>query len=223
MTTLSAEQQAMVALFQRHVDAELAGDLETTMATMTDNPHLNHVSSMAGGVGRDGVRAFYRDHLVGKFFPPDVKMTNVSRTVGQDQVVEELVISFTHTTPVDWILPGVPPTGKRVEVAVVVIVAFKDGKISHEHIYWDQASVLVQIGLLDPDRPAGERRRKRAQDPRSQAAAAADVIAHRSAPGDRLWRRRRTWSPSARHRPKLEAASTVSSSPAASRLRGRAR
>jgi carboxymethylenebutenolidase len=150
MMTLSAEQQAMVALFQRHVDAELAGDLETTMATMTDSPHLNHVSSMAGGVGRDGVRAFYRDHLVGKFFPPDVTMTNVSRTVGLDQVVEELVISFTHTTPVDWILPGVPPTGKKVEVAVVVIVGFKDGKISHEHIYWDQASVLVQIGLLDP-------------------------------------------------------------------------
>jgi carboxymethylenebutenolidase len=77
-------------------------------------------------------------------------MTNVSRTVGPDQVVEELVIGFTHTMPVDWILPGVPPTGKRVEVAVVVIVAFKDGKISHEHIYWDQASVLVQVGLLDP-------------------------------------------------------------------------
>jgi carboxymethylenebutenolidase len=150
MTTLSAEQEAMVALFQRHVDAELAGDLKTTMATMTDDPHLNHVASMAGGVGRDGVLAFYRDHLVGRFFPPDVKMTNVSRTVGNDQVVEELVIGFTHTTQVDWILPGVPPTGKPVEVAVVVIVGFKDGKISHEHIYWDQASVLVQVGLLDP-------------------------------------------------------------------------
>jgi carboxymethylenebutenolidase len=150
MTALSAEQQAMVALFQRHVDAELAGDLDTTMATMTDEPHLNHVASMAGGVGRDGVRAFYRDHLVGRFFPPDVKMTNVSRTVGANQVVEELVISFTHTTPVDWILPGVPPTGRPVEVAVVVIVAFEDGKISHEHIYWDQASVLAQIGLIDP-------------------------------------------------------------------------
>ena len=149
MTTLSAEQEAMVALFQRHVDAELAGDLDTTMATMTDDPHLNHVASMAGGVGRDGVHAFYRDHLVGRFFPPDVTMTNVSRTVGQNQVVEELVLSFTHTKPVDWILPGVPPTGKRVEVAVVVIVGIKDGKISHEHIYWDQASVLVQIGLLD--------------------------------------------------------------------------
>jgi len=150
MATLSVEQEAMVALFQLHVEAELAGDLETTMGTMTDDPHLNHVPTMAGGVGGEGVRAFYRDHLVGKFFPPDVKITNVSRTVGGDQVVEELAISFTHTTPMDWLLPGVTPTGKPVEMAVAVIVGFRDGKISHEHIYWDQAGVLVQIGLLDP-------------------------------------------------------------------------
>src|SRR3954453_9549615 len=108
--------QAMIDLFQEHVNAELAGDLDTTMNTMSDDPHLNHVPSMAGGVGRDGVRAFYRDHLVGKFFPPDVKMTPVSRTVGQDQVVEELVISFTHTTVIDWLMPGVRPTGKPVEM-----------------------------------------------------------------------------------------------------------
>jgi carboxymethylenebutenolidase len=150
MAALSAAQEAMVALFEQHVNAELAGDLDTTMATMTGDPHLNHVPTMAGGVGREGVRAFYREHLVGKFFPPDVKMTHVSRTVGDDQLVEELVISFTHTTPIDWLLPGVAPTGKHVEMAVVVIVGFKDGKISHEHIYWDQAGVLAQIGLLDP-------------------------------------------------------------------------
>ena len=140
----------MVALFQQHVGAELAGDLDTTLNTMSGDPHLNHVPTMAGGVGREGVRAFYRDHLVGKFFPPDVKMTNVSRTVGHDQVVEELFISFTHTTPMDWLLPGVSATAKRVEMAVAVIVGFKDGKISHEHVYWDQAGVLVQVGLLDP-------------------------------------------------------------------------
>lgn len=150
MSSLSSAQQAMVELFQKHVAAELAGDLQTTMATMTDDPHLNHVPVMAGGVGREGVHAFYRDHLVGKFFPPDVKMTGVSRTVGLDQLVEELVISFTHTTPMDWLLPGVLPTGKKVETTVVVIVGFKGGKISHEHIYWDQAGVLVQVGLLDP-------------------------------------------------------------------------
>ena len=143
-------QQDMIDLFQKHVGAELNGDLATTMDTMTDSPHLNHVPTMAGGVGRDGVHAFYRDHLVGKFFPPDVKMDNLSRTVGTDQIVEELAISCTHTTAIDWLLPGVAPTGKPVELVVVVIVGFKDGKISHEHIYWDQASVLVQIGLLDP-------------------------------------------------------------------------
>ena len=140
----------MVDLFQQHVDAELRGDLETTMATMSDDPHLNHVPVMAGGVGREGVRQFYRDHLVGKFFPPDVNMVNVSRTVGDNQVVEELVISFTHTTVIDWLLPGIQPTGRKVEMAVVVIVGFKGGKISHEHIYWDQAGVLAQVGLLNP-------------------------------------------------------------------------
>ena len=150
MSPLSAEQQAMVALFQQHVGAEMAGDLDTTMNTMGSEPHLNHVPTMAGGVGREGVRAFYRDHLVGKFFPPDVEMKSVSSTVGQDQIVEEIFISFTHTTPIDWLLPRVAPTGKRVEMAVAVVVGFKDGKISHEHIYWDQAGVLVQVGLLDP-------------------------------------------------------------------------
>ncbi len=149
---LSASQQAMVELFQRHVKAELDGDLETTMATMSDNPHLTNVPNIMGGVGSKGVRDFYRNHLVGKFFPPDVKMQNVSRTVGKDQIVDELVISFTHTTVIDWLLPGVPPTGKKVEMAVAVIVGFKNGKISHEHIYWDQAGVLVQIGLLNPSR-----------------------------------------------------------------------
>jgi carboxymethylenebutenolidase len=154
----SSQARQMIDLFEKHVSAELAGDLDTTMATMGANPHLNHVPTMAGGVGRDGVRAFYRDHLVGKFFPPDVKMTPVSRTVGENQVVDELVIGFTHTMRIDWLLPGVAPTGKPVEMAVAVIVGFKDGKISHEHIYWDQASVLVQVGLLDPkDLPVGGR------------------------------------------------------------------
>lgn len=143
-------EQAMIDAFKRHVDAELAGDLDTTMATMSDAPHLTNVPTLMGGVGHEGVREFYRNHLVGKFFPPDVVLTTLTRTVGEDQIVEENFISFTHTTPIDWMLPGVAPTGKKVEIALVVIVGFKDGKVSHEHIYWDQASLLVQIGLLDP-------------------------------------------------------------------------
>jgi len=59
-----------------------------------------------------------------------------STTVGDTQIVDELVISFTHTTVIDWMLPGVAPTGKPVEAAFVVVVGCKDGKITHEHIYW---------------------------------------------------------------------------------------
>jgi carboxymethylenebutenolidase len=150
MPDLTASQQLLVDLFAKHMKAELDGDIETTMATMTANPHLNHVPPMTGGVGWEGVRDFYANHLVGKFFPPDIEITSVSRTVGQDQVVEELVLKFTHTQAIDWMLPGLPPTGKRVEVPLVVIVKVEDGKIAHEHIYWDQACVLVQLGLLDP-------------------------------------------------------------------------
>ena len=147
---LSERQQQMVALFEKHVAAELAEDLDTTLATMSDNPHLHNVPTLVGGYGQAGVRAFYRDHLVGQFFPPDVKMDTISRTVGENQIVDEVFICFTHTITIDWMLPGVAPTGKPVEMAVAVVVGFVDDKISHEHIYWDQASVLVQIGLLDP-------------------------------------------------------------------------
>ena len=76
-------------------------------------------------------------------------MTPISRTIGDDRLVDEMVFKFTHTIAMDWMLPGIAPTGKRVEVPLVVIVHFRDGKLAHEHIYWDQASVLVQLGLLD--------------------------------------------------------------------------
>ena len=147
---LSEKQQKMIAVFEKHVQAELDGDLDTTMATMIDTPHLYNIASPIGGEGKEGVLAFYRDHLVGQFFPPDVSMQRISLTVGDEQLVEELVISFTHTAVIPWMLPGIAPTGKPVEAAFAVIVGFKDDKVSHEHIYWDQASVLVQIGLLDP-------------------------------------------------------------------------
>lgn len=150
MKILTPAQQTMLDLFQRHVKAELDGDLETTMATMTDHPHLTNVPNIMGGVGRQGVRDFYANHLVGKFFPPDVEMISVSQTIGDDQIVDELVIRFTHTMVIEWMLPGIPPTGKRVEMAVAVIVKVEGGKIAHEHIYWDQACVLVQLGLLNP-------------------------------------------------------------------------
>jgi carboxymethylenebutenolidase len=150
MKTLNPAQQSMLDLFQKHVKAELAGDLQTTMDTMTDQPHLTNVPLITGGVGRKGVRDFYANHLVGKFFPSDVEMIPVSQTIGNDQIVDELVIRFTHTQVIEWMLPGIAPTGKKVEMAVAVIVKVEKGKIAHEHIYWDQASVLAQLGLIDP-------------------------------------------------------------------------
>jgi carboxymethylenebutenolidase len=124
-------------------------DVDATMRTMTANPSLTHVPTLTGGVGFTGVRDYYRDHFVGHW-PADTKVIEVSRTVGTDQVVDELIVCFTHDIPMDTLLPGVPPTGKYVELPHVVVVKFEDGKIAHEHIYWDQASILVQIGLLDP-------------------------------------------------------------------------
>jgi len=116
---------------------------------MVANPYVNHIPTMTGGVGQAELRRFYKNHFIGEN-PPDTALRPISRTVGADQLVDEMIFSFTHTREVDWMLPGVAPTGKRVEVPLVAIVKFVDGKVAHEHIYWDQASVLVQIGLLDP-------------------------------------------------------------------------
>jgi carboxymethylenebutenolidase len=142
----------IAAVFDAHVAAEFVErDLDAAMATMADDPYVYHVPPMTGGVGTDGVRTFYGNHFIGKW-PPDTEITPVSRTIGPDQVVDELVLTFTHTVEMDAILPRVPPTGRRVTLPVCVVVAFEDGKVRHEHIYWDQASFLVQVGLLDPHR-----------------------------------------------------------------------
>ena len=136
-------------VFDDHVAAEFVDmDLDATMATMADDPYVNHVPVMTGGVGFEGVRQFYSDHFIGKW-PHDIAITPVSRTVGDDQVVDELVLSFTHDIEMPQLLPGVAPTGKPVQLAFCVVVGFEDGKVAHEHIYWDQASLLVQVGLLD--------------------------------------------------------------------------
>ncbi len=146
----TSAQQAMVEVWEKHVTAEFqTKSLEATLATMTADPSVNHVPVLTGGVGRAQVSHFYGTHFFPNL-PPDTEVVPVSRTVGEDRLVDELIHKFTHTMEMPWMLPGVPPTGKRVEVAVVVIVQFKDGKIASEHIYWDHASVLVQLGLLNP-------------------------------------------------------------------------
>jgi carboxymethylenebutenolidase len=138
------------AVFDAHVAAEFVDlDLDATMATMAGDPYVYHLPAMTGGVGFDDVRRFYGDHFIGKW-PQDVVIAPVSRTVGGSQVVDELVLSFTHDIEMPQLLPGVAPTGRRVRLAFCVVVGFEDGKVHHEHIYWDQASLLAQVGLIDP-------------------------------------------------------------------------
>jgi carboxymethylenebutenolidase len=145
------ETHDLAAVFDAHVGAEFVDlDLDAAMETMAPDPYVYHVPTMMGGDGYDDVRAFYGSHFIGKW-PADTQITPVSRTIGENQVVDELVLAFTHDIEMDTILPRVPPTGRKVTLPFCVVVGFEDGKVKHEHIYWDQASALAQIGLLDPD------------------------------------------------------------------------
>lgn len=138
------------ALWDKHCEYEFGTrNVDDTMATMVAEPYVNHIPTMTGGVGHAELRRFYTHHFVNSN-PPDTALTPISRTVGATQVVDELLFSFTHTTEIPWMLPGVAPTGKRVEVPLLAVIKFRGDKLYHEHIYWDQASVLVQVGLLDP-------------------------------------------------------------------------
>jgi carboxymethylenebutenolidase len=140
----------LASLWEQHTRAEFeARDVNLTMATMVEQPYVNHIPTMTGGVGQDELKRFYKYHFIGAN-PPDTNMQLISRTVGADSLVDEILFSFTHTSEIDWMLPGIAPTGRKVEIALVAIVQFHGDKLVHEHIYWDQASVLVQIGLLDP-------------------------------------------------------------------------
>ena len=148
-TSLTPAQETLEQLWEEHVRHEFnTHNTDETLATMVDDAYVNHIPVLTGGVGKDELREFYSKRFIPQM-PPDTEMTTVSRTIGNDQLVDEMVFKFTHTIPMDWMLPGIAPTGKRVEVPLVAIVRFKEGKLAHEHIYWDQASVLVQLGLLD--------------------------------------------------------------------------
>lgn len=145
-------QPDLVALWEEHCRHEFeTRDVNATMATMVAEPYVNHIPTMTGGVGHNQLKRFYKYHFIG-CNPPDTELVPVSRTVGSESIVDEMIFRFTHTVEIDWMLPGVAPTGKRVEVPLVAIVRFQGDKLVHEHIYWDQASVLIQIGMLDPSR-----------------------------------------------------------------------
>jgi len=137
-------------LWDKHCEYEFATkDVDATMATMVSEPYVNHIPTMTGGVGYEPLKRFYKHHFIPKT-PQDTSLIPISRTIGEGILVDEMLFCFTHDIEIDWMLPGIKPTGKRVEIPLVAIVKFRGDKLHNEHIYWDQASVLVQIGLLDP-------------------------------------------------------------------------
>lgn len=138
------------SIWEEHLELEFAAkDVDATMSTMVAEPYVNHIPTMTGGIGYKDLHRFYRDYFI-PGNPPSLRMRLVSRTVGVNRVVDEMHASFRHTQEIPWMLPGIAPTDREVEVAVVSVVCIRGGKLYHEHIYWDQASVLVQIGHLDP-------------------------------------------------------------------------
>jgi hypothetical protein len=116
----------------------------------TPAPYVNYTPTMTGGIGTDELKRFYKDYFLPSS-PPSFHMRLLSRTIGVDRIVDELYIQFKHTVQMPWILPGIPPTNQKVEIVIVSIVGMRAGKVQHERVYWDQASVLFQVGLLDPE------------------------------------------------------------------------
>jgi carboxymethylenebutenolidase len=148
-TSLTPAQERLVNLWEAHLRHEfVTHDAAATVETMVEDAYVNHVPVLTGGVGQEALREFYAKYFIPQM-PADADITLISRTISNDRLVDEMVVKFTHSIRMDWMLPGIEPTGKRIEVPLVAIVHFRDNKVAHEHIYWDQASVLVQLGLLD--------------------------------------------------------------------------
>ena len=141
-------RQQLEQLWADHIAGEfVTKDVEATLATMVDDAFVDHIPVHTGGRGKEELRAFYRDNFIPSW-PADLQMKPVNRVVGDSQLVDELHLTFTHSKRMDWFLPGVPPTHKKVDVNLVVVVQFRGDKLACERIYWDQATVLRQVGLL---------------------------------------------------------------------------
>jgi carboxymethylenebutenolidase len=137
------------AIFDEHVAAEFdQKNVDATMKTMVEEPYVWHVPVLTGADGGEAVRRFYSSEFVGHT-PADAVLHPIARTVSGDRVIDEFILEFTHDREIPFMLPGIAPTGRKVRIPAVVVMGFEEGKVAYEHIYWDQASVLVQLGLLD--------------------------------------------------------------------------
>ena len=140
--------QDNVRLWEQHLRGEFVDKNEDlSLATMVDDASVMHVPTQSGGRGKAELKPYYRDVFIPSL-PDELEHTVTNRVVTDDYLVEEARIRFVHTKRMDWFLPGVPPTGKPIEVDLVIVVEFRDGKMAAERIYWDHATVLRQVGRL---------------------------------------------------------------------------
>ncbi|KAK0446529.1 uncharacterized protein EV420DRAFT_1569793 [Desarmillaria tabescens] len=141
------------AIWDEHTYFEFeVRSVSQTMGTMVQEPYVNHVTTMTGGIGRQKLTAFYRDHFIFAN-PADTELETVSRTVGPDRIVEEFIFKCTHDRTIDWLLPAVPPTGKKLEIPMLGVVNVRGDRLYHEHIWWDQGTALLQAGLIPTQVP----------------------------------------------------------------------
>lgn len=138
-----------IALFDEHVRHEFeTRDVDATMETMVDEPYVNHAPTLAGGVGHDHLKRFYKYHFVDQN-SRERESLPIAYTLGPDRVVIESIARFRHDQVLDRYFPNIPPTDKMVEISITLCVRFRGDRVCHEHIYWDQGSALAQIGLID--------------------------------------------------------------------------
>ena len=140
----------LVKLWEAHVIGEFVEkDEELSLSTMVDDASVMHMPTRSGGKGKDELRAYYRDMFIPSI-PEEWEHTMTNRVVTDDCIVEEATIRMVHSKQMDWFLPGLPPTGKTITAELVIIIEFREGKMSAERIYWDQAAVLRQLGKAQP-------------------------------------------------------------------------
>src|SRR5215469_16648374 len=155
LNVLTPDQQTLSATWQQHTYAEFVlKDADAAVATMTENPYLLMIATGTACVGRAAVREYYANHFL-PAIPPDLELESLSQTIGSDRLVEEMVVRFTHTIEMDRLLPTLRPTGRRAESIIAAVIGLENGKVAHEHIYWDQATLLSQMGVLDHPLAAG--------------------------------------------------------------------
>src|SRR5215475_3212021 len=149
MTAALASRRVLLSQWHQHTFAKFElKDADAVLETMTDDPHVFCVPSGRGGAGKEGVHEFYAHQFLPNI-PPDLELLPISEIFAEEHLITEYVMKFTHTLRMEWMLPGVPPTGRRAELLLVAIVRFENGKIASKHVYWDSAVLLFQLRVAD--------------------------------------------------------------------------